>query len=154
MVDIGRFRNPFGLVRKSSSPLGRLFRDLWDDFDRELGEQGALSRGEFMPALDVKEDENQLTVTAELPGVKKENIDVSIHGGLLTLKGEKRQEEETKEGGYHRIERCYGNFERRVRLPDYVDEQNVAATFKDGVLTLAMPKKEEVKPKVIPIKEG
>jgi len=154
MTDIVRHRGPHGLVRRWPAPFGGLFRDLWEDFDDEFGSVRGLFGTRFIPELDVRENESELVVAAELPGVSKDDVHISVHGGVLTIKGQKRQEEETKDGGYYRSERRYGAFERSIRLPEYVDEQNVDATFKDGVLKLTLPKREEVRPKTIPIKEG
>jgi len=154
MADIVRHRHPRELVRRLGWPFGSLFRDVWEDLSDESGLMPTFLRDRFVPSLDVREDENQLLRTAELPGVTKDDIDISVRDGVLTLRGAKRQEEETKEGNCYRAERVYGAFERSIRLPEYVDEQKVAATYKDGILTLTLPKKAEVKPRAIEIKDG
>ncbi len=93
-------------------------------------------------------------VRADLPGLKKEEIDLSILGSTLTIKGEKKSENEVKEENYHRVERSYGLFQRSVQLPSEVDESKVEAAYKDGVLEVKLPKKEAVKGKKIAIKAG
>jgi HSP20 family protein len=103
-------------------------------------------------ALDVYESTEDVTVQASIPGVKPEDIDISITGDLLTIKGETSEEKEEKEGRYHVRERRYGAFERVVTLPTQVDANKAQAEFTDGVLTLTLPKVEEVKPKSIKIK--
>ena len=116
--------------------VNRLFDDL---FDR--GEPGPVAGGGFAaPAMDVHQDDRQIEITAELPGVKEEDIDLSIEDGVLTLSGEKRSERQD-ENGYS--ERSYGRFERRLTLPSNVDEENCAADFRDGVLRITIPRAEE-----------
>jgi HSP20 family protein len=102
--------------------------------------------------LDMYETDENLVVTTDMPGVKPENLDISITGDVLTIKGETRMEEEVKQENYHRRERRYGAFNRSVTLPVPVDADQAEARFKDGVLTLTIPKAEEAKPKVIKIK--
>ncbi len=97
---------------------------------------------EDFPLLDLYEDEHEITVKAELPGMEADNIDVNITKGQLTIKGEKKFEDEEKKGNYHRIERSYGSFQRSISLPLNVDGSNVKAKFKDGILSLTIPKTE------------
>ncbi len=103
-------------------------------------------------ALDVHESDDALTVKASIPGVKPEDIDISITGDTLTVKGETREEKEEKSGNYHLRERRYGAFQRSVSLPTLVKADKASAEFENGVLTLTLPKAEEVKPKSIKIK--
>ncbi len=103
-------------------------------------------------ALDVHESDDALTVKASIPGVKPEDIDISITGDTLTIKGETREEKEEKSGNYHLRERRYGAFQRSVSLPTLVKADKASAEFENGVLTLTLPKAEEVKPKSIKIK--
>ena len=107
--------------------------------------------GEWMPTIDIAETENDIVVTAELPGVEQENVDITIADGVLTLKGEKKEEQEVKKENYHRIERNYGSFQRSISLPAGVQSDKAKAAYKDGVLRITMPKTEEVKPKQIKI---
>ncbi len=96
--------------------------------------------GVAYPALNISEGEKEVTVTAEVPGMEAKDIDVSIERGVLTIKGEKKFEEEEKKDNFHRIERSYGSFQRAVALPSEVDDANVQASYKDGVLKLVLPK--------------
>ena len=110
-----------------------------------------LLEGEWAPSIDVSETDDEITVTAELPGVKQEEVDITIADDVLTLKGEKKEEKEVKEKNYHRIERSYGSFQRSISLPAGVQADKATATYKDGVLIIAVPKAEEAKPKQIKI---
>jgi HSP20 family protein len=105
----------------------------------------------WIPAVDISEDEGSLYVDVEIPGMKKEDIKVSLEHNVLSLKGEKKQEKEVKEENYHRWERCYGSFSRAFELPIPVEADKIKANYRDGVLHVALPKAEEVKPKEIPI---
>ena len=107
---------------------------------------------EFAPAFDVSETEGELIVTAEIPGMDKKDLDIHLSDGVLTVKGEKKQEKEDKKENYHCIERRYGSFSRTMRLPVDVDTEKVDAAYKDGVLRITLPKSETVKPKKIDIK--
>jgi HSP20 family protein len=101
----------------------------------------------FVPAVDVSERENDVLVKAELPGMEAKDIDVSVRGRMLSIRGERKHETEDKGENYHRVERSYGSFSRSVELPAEVDESKVDATYKRGVLSLRLPKlvKESVK---------
>jgi HSP20 family protein len=110
-----------------------------------------LLEGEWAPSVDVAETDTEITVTAELPGVKQEEVDVTITDDILTLKGEKKEEKEVKEKNYHRIERTYGSFQRSINLPTGVQADKAKAAYKDGILTITVPKVEEAKPKQIKI---
>ena len=118
--------------------MNRLFDDLFD----QDGDSGFYARaGIAAPAMDIHQDDKQVEITAELPGVKEEDIDITIDDGVLTLRGEKKSTREDKESGYR--ERSYGSFERRLTLPSNIDEDNCSAEFKDGVLTITLPKSED-----------
>ena len=144
--------------REDRTPLARL--GLWDnDFDRLF--QGFMSpmrwveeaRGEdLFPAMDVKERDGEYVVVADIPGAKKEDIDVTLENGILTISAETKSETEEKEGErLLRRERRYGKYVRSLRLGTQIDEKNVKANYKDGVLELILPKAEEVKPKKIAV---
>lgn len=105
-----------------------------------------------MPALDVYEEKDDVVVKAEFPGLSKDNIEVQVAGNILTIKGEKKKEEEVKEEDYYRSERSYGAFARSVQLPTGVKTDQVKATFKNGILEVRMPKTEEAKKKAISVK--
>ena len=105
----------------------------------------------WSPALDVFDDKDNLVVKAELPGLKKDEINLSLHDGVLTISGERKQEIQRKEGESFRSERYFGKFQRSVTLPTAVDSTKVNASYKDGVLTVELPKAEEAKPKQIAV---
>jgi HSP20 family protein len=106
----------------------------------------------WSPAIDLYEDKDNVTVKAELPGMKKEEIDVSLHDGMLTISGERKIErEQGKKGETYRSERFFGRFQRSVMLPSAVDEAKVNAAYKDSILTITLPKSEEAKPKQIAV---
>ena len=105
-------------------------------------------------ALDVLETDDALTVKAALPGVRPDEVDISVTGDILTIKGETKSEEETKNGNYHRRELRYGSFARSIPLPTRVNHEKAEAIFENGILTVTMPKAEEVKPKNIKIAAG
>ena len=123
-------------------------------FDSSLGPvfrtPGSFSR--WTPALDVYQDKDQFTVVAELPGLKKEDIALSLHDGVLTISGERKQEKKSEEG--YRNERFFGRFQRSVTLPPGIDGNKVKATYEDGVLKVVLAKEEEAKPKKIEVSVG
>jgi HSP20 family protein len=121
-------------------------------FDIAFPTRTAESFGDWTPALDAREDKDKYTVAVEIPGLKKEDINVSVHDGVLTVSGERKSEKEVKEGTVHRSERYYGKFSRSVSLPAEVRADKVSATYKDGVLTVEIPKAEEAKPKTVEVK--
>jgi HSP20 family protein len=107
---------------------------------------------DFAPAVDVHEDSERLVLRAELPGVKREDIEVSIDANVLTLKGERKLEKEEQGRRYHRIERSYGTFVRQFQLPSNVDSTQIDAQLTEGVLTVSLNKKQELKPRKIDVK--
>ena len=107
--------------------------------------------GAWLPPVDVVEEGDNLVFRAELPGVSRDDIEVKVENGVLTLRGEKRQEKETGAEAAHRVERIYGAFHRSFTLPSSVDAEKVQAHYKDGVLTLVLPKAEQAKPRKIAI---
>jgi HSP20 family protein len=104
------------------------------------------------PSLDVFEEKEDIVVKADLPGMNKDEIEVTVAGDVVTIKGEKKKEEEVKEKDYYRRERSYGSFVRSVELPSEVKSDQIKASFKDGVLEIRMPKTEEAKKKSVSIK--
>jgi len=137
---------PFRDLMNIQDEMNRLF----EDFFRRPAQAGA--GGVWAPVMDVSESDDKITVKMDLPGVSKDDVNISIVGNSLQVKGEKKQEKEVKEENYHRIERTYGSFYRSVELPTRVVAENIIAKFKDGVLTIELPKAEEVKPHAIEIK--
>jgi len=107
---------------------------------------------EWFPSLDVSETKSDFVVKAELPGIDPKDIDVSLNDGMLTIRGEKKQEKEEKEENYHFIERSYGTFSRSVSLPRDLKHDKISASYKDGVLRVVLPKSEEAKKEEIKIK--
>jgi len=133
------------------------FRDLedWerrfeDIFGRPMWRFPVEERG-WMPAVDVFEKDDKFVVKAELPGMKEEDIDVSVVGDTLTVKGERKTETEVEEEDYYRCERSYGSFYRSIPLPSTVDASKIEASYEDGVLEVTLPKIAEVKPKKIAV---
>jgi HSP20 family protein len=135
---------------------GRL-TDLRDEIDRlfevPLGElaRGSQLLSGWTPALDLFEDKDNVYVKLELPGMKKEDIDLSLHDGSLSISGERKSEEKFKDAEVYRSERFYGRFQRTVTLPTSVAADKVKAQYKDGVLMITLPKAEEAKPKHIDV---
>jgi HSP20 family protein len=105
----------------------------------------------WSPAVDIVETENELVVKADLPDLKLEDIDVRVENQTLTIKGERRFEEDAAEKGYHRIERSYGGFMRSFAVPNSVDTEKVSADYRNGVLTIKLPKKEAAKPRQVKV---
>ena len=110
--------------------------------------------GAWAPDIDIAETKEALTIRAEVPGMEPKDMQVTLENGVLTLRGEKRQEMEQKDERLYRSERHYGSFARSLRLPANVDASNVTASFKNGVLTVVMPKTPEARGKAIPITTG
>lgn len=105
----------------------------------------------WSPALDVHDDKDAFTVTLEAPGLKKEAFEISYHDGVLSIAGERKQDKETEGKNYFRRERLFGRFTRSISLPADVKSEQIAATYKDGILTVRLPKAEEAKPKQIEV---
>jgi HSP20 family protein len=111
----------------------------------------ALSSAIWSPAVDIYETEDEVVVKAELPEVNQKDIDVQIENSTLTLRGERKFNKETKKENFHRIERAYGSFSRSFTLPSTIDQEKIRADYKDGILKISMPKREETKPKQIKV---
>lgn len=149
---------PFGGLRRR----GDIFTDLTDMqqemnrmFDDFFGERrGGTMEGNWMPSVDVSETNEAILVRAELPGMTQDDIELSLQDNVLTLKGEKKSEKKEEKENYHRAECCYGSFTRAFTLPAQVNQGEIKATFKDGILQIALPKSEEVKAKKIAIAAG
>jgi HSP20 family protein len=136
---------PFDDFAEFSSGL-RLFQDT---LNRMLSDDA--SGRPWVPPVDILENENDLVLKADLPGVKMEDIDIRLENGTLTLKGQRKFEDTGEGKGYHRMERAYGTFVRAFTLPDSVDPEKVSAEYKDGVLTVTMGKKEVAKPRSVKV---
>lgn len=138
---------PFNDLNRIRNEIDRLFQ-----YPFSALTQGASFFEGWTPALDIYEDKDKYVAKAEMPGMKKEDIDVSLEGNTLTVSGERKQEEEKKEGDTYRAERFFGRFQRSVTLPAAVDPNKIEATYKDGVLTVTVPKTDEAKRKQIEVK--
>jgi HSP20 family protein len=112
------------------------------------------STHEWAPRVDVEETEKEIVIKADLPGVDPKNLDISVVGGSLILKGEKKEEREDKKKNYHRVERFIGQFYREIPLPSGTDTEKISASSGKGVVTITIPKKPEIQPKKITVKAG
>jgi HSP20 family protein len=106
---------------------------------------------DWMPVVDIREDEATLVFVAEMPGLDRDQVELTLENNVLTLSGERKLERDEEKEHYHRIERAYGSFSRSFRLPSNVDSQKATATFKDGLLTVELPKSENARPKKLEI---
>jgi HSP20 family protein len=143
MVPWRRYRTALARPKKD------LFHWFFEDFDLPAFGPG---EREWIPAFDVSETEGEIIVKAEIPGIKVEDIDITLTDGLLTIKGERKMEKEDKQENYHRIERQFGTFSRSLNLGLKVKADGIDAGYKDGILTVTLPKAEEDKPKKIEVK--
>jgi len=134
------------------SRLRREMDRLWDDFFGPGRRALQPLVEEWVPAMDLSETADKVVVKAEVPGMEPKDIDISLSGDLLTIRGEKKSEREEKKENYHLVERSYGSFSRSVRLPAAVNADKIEARYEKGVLTITCPKKEKVKPKAIDVK--
>jgi HSP20 family protein len=145
-----RSSTPADPFRELQHVLNRLFGSGFTLFFPEREEIWSLMN--WSPVCDIYENENEIVVKAELPEVKKDDVHVEVENNVLTIRGERRFEEEAKRENYHRVERSYGEFMRSFTLPTTVDTDKINAGFKDGVLRLVLPKRAEAKPKQIEVK--
>ncbi|MEM7483065.1 MAG: Hsp20/alpha crystallin family protein [Acidobacteriota bacterium] len=144
-----------GMVRTTPD----LFRNsLHRFFDQSFGDAFSLSRPSeevsnrsWIPSVDVRETDEALTLFVELPGMKREDVDITLENRMITLRGERKFEQDSSRESYHRIERAYGSFSRSFTLPSNVQTDQVNASFSDGLLTIELPKAEESKPRKIEI---
>lgn len=139
---------PFREISRLRREMDRVFEDYFGPRGWGLIPWGI----EWTPAMDVAETAEQVVVKAEIPGIDPKEINISVAGDVLSVKGEKKSEREEKKESYHLVERSYGAFSRTVTLPAAVDADKIEAKYEKGVLTITCPKKEEVKPKQIEIK--
>lgn len=144
-----KHRNP---ELDSWSPLSNLRDQFSRLFDVAFSGRQPESFGDWSPALDAFEDKDKYVVSVEVPGLNKQDLNVVVHDGVLTISGERKAEKESKEGTVHRTERYFGKFSRSVSLPSAVKADQVTAAYKDGVLTVEVPKADEAKPKSIEVK--
>jgi|ERR1043166_226442 HSP20 family protein len=142
------------LQRRDGDPIVRLRDEMESVFDQFMGDWGMalFNRTPTGPSVDLAESENEVTVKAELPGVNPKDVDIRVEGNLLTIRGEKKQESEEKRRDYHYVERQYGMFHRSIQLPSSVDDSKTDARYKDGVLTITMPKRPDAKAKKVSVR--
>ena len=140
--------DPFRELSTLQEGMNRLLEEMLPTTGKK---QTELNEGTFNPAVDIYEDDMVITLKAELPGMKKEDVQVEINDGVITLKGERKMETDEKKNNYCRIERGYGSFHRSFTLPDTVDRDKIKAHYKEGILELTFPRAEEPKLKSIPV---
>jgi HSP20 family protein len=140
--------DPFRELNVLQDRMNRLFQDF-----APRGEQD-LTTGNFVPPVDIYEDEHSVTLKVEVPGLDPKDVDVQVENNTLTIKGERKFEKEEKEENFHRIERRYGSFIRSFALPTTVDTDNVKADYENGVLKVQLAKRAEAKPKQIKVNVG
>jgi HSP20 family protein len=141
--------DPFREMRSLQDEVNRLFAS---SFSRGNGGESDLMRGAWSPQVDIFENQNEIVLEAELPGMKPEDVDISIENNVLTIHGERKFEKKDENDNFHRVERSYGTFTRSFTLPPTVQSENANAEFENGVLRLTLAKREEAKPRRIEIK--
>ncbi len=140
--------DPFRNVSGMQDEMQRLFRDVLG------GDAAPATAGAFSPVLDVEETEDGFTLHVELPGVSPDEVEITLEENVLTIAGERSFYDEQRAENLRRVERRYGRFHRAIRMPDRVDGELVSASFRDGMLTVTVPKAEEAKPRRIAINAG
>lgn len=138
--------DPFKELEDVSNRLNRLFGRAGST---EESDQNMLAVADWSPSVDISETDDAYLIKGEIPGVKKEDVKVTVQDGMLTIQGERKMEKEEKNKKFHRVECSYGNFVRSFRMPDDADETKVKAEFKDGMLNVTLPKSEKAKSKSI-----
>lgn len=129
------------------------FNRIFESFFRgDASEPFDMLRSTWAPSVDIAERDEDYLVKVELPGVNKDDVKITLQDNVLTIRGEKHQENESKDSRYHRVERTYGGFQRSFVLPSAVKSEKIDASYKDGILTVSLPKAEEAKPKQIEVK--
>jgi len=124
---------------------------LFEDVSGPRSEERDVMASAWAPSVDIYENENEVVLAAEIPGVEEKDVEIKVEDGNLTLRGERKFEKETKEENYHRIERSYGSFFRSFALPSYIDQDRIEAEHENGVLKIRMPKRSELKPRKVKI---
>jgi HSP20 family protein len=137
---------------RGTSPLEHQLNRVFGDFFGRTGQESNLTS--WAPAVDIIETEDALTVKADLPDVKPEELDIRVEKNILTIRGERKFEKKTDEKNFLRVERAYGSFSRSFSLSSTVNAEAIKADYRDGVLTLSIPKREEAKPKQIKVSVG
>ena len=141
--------DPFRDLAQMQDRINRIFGDA---YTRRFVNDDLTQRGEWLPPVDIYENANEeIVLKAELPGIGREDIDLRVENNTLTIRGERKREQEVKQEQYHRVERSYGAFSRSFALPTRIDTDKVRAEFKEGVLTITLPVKAEAKPRQIEV---
>ena len=136
-------------------PLEDLYRDMDNLVQHLFGDENRqAARDSFAPTLNLAETEASYELSADLPGIKPEDVNVEVQEGQITISGKREVEKEEQGKTFHRVERQYGEFRRTIALPLPVDEQKITAAYKDGVLTVNLPKSEKIKPTRIPVQSS
>ena len=144
---IVRWSDPFKEFAQLQDRINRVFSETYG-----RGDEGLLTSGSWVPPVDIYQDgDSEVVLKAELPDLSRDDIDITVDNGTLTIKGEKKLSSEVKEEQFHRIERRYGAFSRSFSLPRTVDPSKVSADYKNGVLTIRLPLREEAKPRQIKV---
>ena len=141
-----KWQNPVRSLFNVNNDLDNLFEDFFGN------RQQSTEDTQISPRINVEENENAWVISAELPGVTKEDVKVNFQDNFLTISGEKKFEKEDKDKNYHRVERSYGKFSRSLKIGKSVLSEKIDAEYKDGILTISLPKAEEAKPKLIDVK--
>ena len=139
-------RDMVGIQEEVNTIFDRFFgRNIWDD-----GE--SIDTQNWYPRVDISENDDEFIVQTELPGLKRDDVQITFDNGALKIEGERKQEKTDKNINYHRVERAYGKFSRVFQVPSQIQANKISADFKDGLLSITLPKVEEVKPKSIDVK--
>ena len=141
---------PINDISNLSQRMDRMFEELMGRGLGRLAEDDRL-RGSWSPAVNILEKKDAIVITADLPGLKAEDVDVTVDNGVLTIRGERRLEEASEGETYHRVERVYGVFERTFTLPNSVDVNRIDAKFHNGEMVVTLPKREESKPRAVKV---
>jgi HSP20 family protein len=142
--------NPWEVMRELASMQDRMNRVWGNSYDR--GHEDVRSRGAWLPPVDIHESNaHEIVVQAEVPGLRREDIDLTVENNTLTIRGERRRDAHVQEQQYHRVERTYGPFSRSFTLPDTIDAGRVRAEYRDGVLTIRLPQREDARPRQIQV---
>ena len=140
--------DPFRELSTMQDRINRIFGEAYRRNDND----DVLSRGDWLPPVDIYENaQHEIVLRAELPGLKREDLDIRVENNTLTLRGERKRDTEVKQEQYHRVERSYGAFTRSFALPSTVNAEKVTAAFADGILTITLPLREEAKPRQIQV---
>jgi HSP20 family protein len=145
--------DPFRDFATLQNQMNRLFQDYQPTRTGQTGED-FLTSGSFVPPVDIYEDEHNITLKLEVPGIEEKDIDIRVENNVLTVRGERRLEKEEKEENFHRVERRYGSFTRSFTLPNTVSTDDVQADYDNGVLKIKLNKRAEAKPKQIKVNIG